>query len=112
MNTNGRIPTDREHYMVTLVVFTIILYFGATLTALGRIFAVIGGFTTTALGLLLPGMVYLNISFTRSRKMPPLLASSHSYSSSSSPTILLLGAVTLVLISFPIMYFSIISVFV
>jgi hypothetical protein len=42
--------TDKQHYSVTFGVFAIILYFGVTLTSLGKVFSVIGGFSTTILG--------------------------------------------------------------
>lgn len=54
LNTQGKIPTTMQHYFTTLVTFAIIIYLGATLTALGKVYAVIGGFSTTALGKLSP----------------------------------------------------------
>jgi hypothetical protein len=36
--------------MVTLGIFAVVLYFSATLTSLGKVFNVIGGFSTTVLG--------------------------------------------------------------
>ncbi|KAI7856727.1 transmembrane amino acid transporter protein-domain-containing protein [Circinella umbellata] len=57
-NVNGRIPTNTEHYVTTIVIFATVLSLGATITELGKVFAVIGGFSTTALGLLLPGAAY------------------------------------------------------
>ncbi|KAI9271930.1 transmembrane amino acid transporter protein-domain-containing protein [Phascolomyces articulosus] len=49
-NIDGRIPTNTEHYATTAVIFAIVLLLGATVTELGKVFAVIGGFSTTALG--------------------------------------------------------------
>lgn len=43
-------PTNRQHYSVTIGVFAVILSIGATLTSLGKVFDVIGGFSTTILG--------------------------------------------------------------
>lgn len=43
-------PTKKQHYTVTVGVFLVVLYFGATLTSLGKVFDVIGGFSTTVLG--------------------------------------------------------------
>ncbi|KAG1088606.1 hypothetical protein G6F42_020221 [Rhizopus arrhizus] len=44
-------PTKKQHYTVTVGVFLVVLYFGATLTSLGKVFDVIGGFSTTVLGM-------------------------------------------------------------
>ncbi|KAL7324046.1 hypothetical protein PS15p_210617 [Mucor circinelloides] len=52
-------PTKKQHYTVTVGVFLVVLYFGATLTSLGKVFDVIGGFSTTVLGFLLPGCAYI-----------------------------------------------------
>ena len=49
-NVNGRIPTNTEHYVTTVVIFATVLLLGATITELGKVFALIGGFSTTALG--------------------------------------------------------------
>lgn len=43
-------PTNKQHYTVTIGVFALILSVGATLTSLGKVFDVIGGFSTTILG--------------------------------------------------------------
>ncbi|KAI8078081.1 transmembrane amino acid transporter protein-domain-containing protein [Gilbertella persicaria] len=51
--------TDKQHFIVTIVVFSIILYFGATLVSLGKIFSLIGGFSTTILGFFLPGLAFM-----------------------------------------------------
>lgn len=45
-------PTKKQHYTVTVGVFLVVLYFGSTLTSLGKVFDVIGGFSTTVLGML------------------------------------------------------------
>lgn len=42
--------TNKQHYFSTFGVFLLILYFGATLTSLGKIFDLIGGFSTIVLG--------------------------------------------------------------
>ncbi|KAI7883650.1 hypothetical protein K492DRAFT_184850 [Lichtheimia hyalospora FSU 10163] len=49
-NTEGRLPTTKQHYIVTLSMFCIVLCLGATLTELGTVFAIIGGVSTTAIG--------------------------------------------------------------
>jgi hypothetical protein len=43
-------PTNKQHYSITVGVFVVILSIGATVTSLGKIFDVIGGFSTTILG--------------------------------------------------------------
>jgi hypothetical protein len=50
MNVSNSDITNRQHYTVTFGVFAVILYFGVTLTSLGKVFSVIGGFSTTILG--------------------------------------------------------------
>lgn len=45
-----RVTTDIEHLAITLLLFVPILYFGATLTSLGSVFDIIGGFSTMVLG--------------------------------------------------------------
>lgn len=52
-NVDDRTPTDTEHVVVTGLLFIPILYFGATLTSLGSVFDIIGGFSTMVLGKLL-----------------------------------------------------------
>lgn len=50
-NTEGRLPTRKQHCIVTLSMFCIVLCLGATLTELGTVFAIIGGVSTTAIGI-------------------------------------------------------------
>lgn len=50
MNIKDSDITNRQHYSVTFGVFVVVLYFGVTLTSLGKVFSVIGGFSTTILG--------------------------------------------------------------
>ncbi|KAI9489588.1 transmembrane amino acid transporter protein-domain-containing protein [Zychaea mexicana] len=133
-NTDGRIPTNKEHYGTTAAVFTIVLSLGATLTELGKVFAVIGGFSTTALGLLLPGAAYAAL-FLPELIMPdkngnhdesiavtttPIVESSHDHNSCSkfagavqypvsASWALMISSFILILVSFPIMYFAILE---
>ncbi|KAI9256057.1 transmembrane amino acid transporter protein-domain-containing protein [Helicostylum pulchrum] len=57
INTHN--STNKQHYTVSIGVFALILWVGATITSLGKVFNVIGGFSTTILGFLLPGCAYL-----------------------------------------------------
>ncbi|CDS06402.1 hypothetical protein LRAMOSA08930 [Lichtheimia ramosa] len=106
-NTEGRLPTRKQHCIVTLSMFCIVLCLGATLTELGTVFAIIGGVSTTAIGFLLPGAAYMRIF------LPELLCG-ESFKSKADQNVvgswpLMLGAFTLVIISMPIMYFAILD---
>ncbi|KAI9323330.1 transmembrane amino acid transporter protein-domain-containing protein [Dichotomocladium elegans] len=106
-NTEGRIPSNKQHYFVTLLVFGIVLYLGATLTELGQVFGIVGGFSTTAIGLLLPAAAYISIFF------PELVSRSKSMDDPSvvkGSWMLMSCAIFLVIISGPIMYFAIADV--
>lgn len=50
MTKHGRIPSDVEHYSSTLIVYAVVIYYGATIQQLGKVFTVLGGFSTTAIG--------------------------------------------------------------
>ncbi|KAI8381437.1 transmembrane amino acid transporter protein-domain-containing protein [Radiomyces spectabilis] len=112
LNENGRITTNKEHVLVTIGVFILILCFGATLTSLGKVFDVVGGFSTIALGFLLPGAAYIRIFlphliYGEATKLPLL---EPSQGNGLQPTWgLMVIAFSLVCISFPIMYFAIVD---
>lgn len=126
-NTEGRLPTRKQHCIVTFSMFCIVLCLGATLTELGTVFAVIGGVSTTAIGIvyisnlqcvlkpliscnsgfLLPGAAYMRIF------LPELLCGESFKSKADQDVVgswpLMLGAFALVIISMPIMYFAILD---
>ncbi|CAO3596331.1 unnamed protein product [Absidia cylindrospora] len=106
-NVDDRIPTDTEHVVVTGLLFVPILYFGATLTSLGSVFDIIGGFSTMVLGFLLPGAVFMRLFIaSRVSERIPLLQSKVAEDLTWKQFIL---ALTLVLVSFPIIYFTLID---
>ncbi|KAI8141726.1 transmembrane amino acid transporter protein-domain-containing protein [Fennellomyces sp. T-0311] len=116
-NTHGRIPSNKEHYGTTGVVFVVVLYLGATLTALGKVFAVIGGFTTTALGLLLPGAAYMALFLPelimRDSQATDVAACAQPHQkvvagyAVSGSWLLVCCSCMLVFVSIPIMYFAV-----
>ncbi|KAI8342633.1 transmembrane amino acid transporter protein-domain-containing protein [Chlamydoabsidia padenii] len=109
-NTNGRITTDKEHFMVTCLLFIPILYFGATLTSLGSVFDIIGGFSTMVLGFLLPGAVFIHL-FIVSRmnhEEEHLSLLPTKFSENLTWTQLILATI-LVIVSFPIIYFTLVD---
>ncbi|KAI7893089.1 transmembrane amino acid transporter protein-domain-containing protein [Mucor mucedo] len=89
-------PTNKQHYTVTIGVFALILSIGATLTSLGKVFDVIGGFSTTILGFLLPGCAYLY-----------LFSSDLMFTKGEGSWKLLVISVISILIALPVMYFSV-----
>ncbi|RUS16905.1 hypothetical protein BC937DRAFT_90665 [Endogone sp. FLAS-F59071] len=59
--TATRSPTTLQHYAVTFVLFFVTLAFGATLTRLGKVYQVVGGFASTYLAYIFPGLAYLGV---------------------------------------------------
>jgi hypothetical protein len=110
ISTHG--ATNKQHYLITFGVFTIILYAGCTLDSLGKVYDVLGGFSTiilgttqlkvlhhytydacVSLGFLLPGLAYLTLfRFDESR-------------------MLYITSILAVIMSIPIIYFSLKNVF-
>ncbi|KAI8093104.1 transmembrane amino acid transporter protein-domain-containing protein [Halteromyces radiatus] len=106
-NADGRIPSDNEHILITCLIFSPILYFGATLTSLGSVFDIIGGFSTMVLGFLLPGVVFMPLFITsRDKERNPLLFNNTLKMLTWHQFIL---SITLVLVSLPIIYITLID---
>ncbi|CAO3625281.1 unnamed protein product [Cunninghamella echinulata] len=105
-NTNGRIASDKEHRIITFLLFIPTLYFGATLTSLGSVVDIIGGFSTMILGFFLPGIVFIRLFIkSNDEERKPLL---------ENKLILLdwshfIIACGLVIVSIPIIYVTIID---
>ncbi|CEG73716.1 hypothetical protein RMATCC62417_09045 [Rhizopus microsporus] len=91
ISTHG--ATNKQHYLITFGVLAIILYAGCTLDSLGKVYDVLGGFSTIILGFLLPGLAYLTLfRFDESR-------------------MLYITSILAVIMSIPIIYFSLKNVF-
>ncbi|ORZ01283.1 transmembrane amino acid transporter protein-domain-containing protein [Syncephalastrum racemosum] len=118
LNTHGKIPSTLQHYLTTLVAFAVILYLGATLTALGKVYAVIGGFSTTALGILLPGAAYISCFWLDLIGKSKLTGDSQAtlLGEEQVPVkgswCLMMVASILVVVSFPVMYYAIMDAFI
>ncbi|KAI9493792.1 transmembrane amino acid transporter protein-domain-containing protein [Zychaea mexicana] len=59
LETADRHPSKLEHFVVTVVVFGTLLYFGITVQSLGKVYALVGGFAATTLAYIIPGAAYL-----------------------------------------------------
>ncbi|KAI8638221.1 transmembrane amino acid transporter protein-domain-containing protein [Parasitella parasitica] len=92
-------PTKKQHYTATVGVFLVVLYFGATLTSLGKVFDVIGGFSTTVLGFMLPGFAYIYL-FSGD------LFSAHNTNKYASWKLFFISIICIV-IAIPVMFFSV-----
>ncbi|KAI8388455.1 transmembrane amino acid transporter protein-domain-containing protein [Radiomyces spectabilis] len=52
-------PTTFQHYIVTIVLFVILLITGVTVKSLGKVYALVGGVSATTLAFILPACAYL-----------------------------------------------------
>jgi hypothetical protein len=126
-------PTNKQHYGVTIAVFAVILSIGATLTSLGRVFDVIGGFSSTVLGkyyttgqyeiyyllnyyllvFLIPGCAYIYLfsfdlfsSLTTNKKTQSLLVEQEEEKIKASWKLYILSVIS-VIVAIPVIYFSV-----
>lgn len=57
--TAERHPTRIQHYVVTVILFAALTYIGITVRSLGKVYALIGGFSATSLAYIFPAGAYL-----------------------------------------------------
>ncbi|ORY94548.1 transmembrane amino acid transporter protein-domain-containing protein [Syncephalastrum racemosum] len=57
--TAERHPTRIQHYVVTVILFAVLTYIGITVRSLGKVYALIGGFSATSLAYIFPAGAYL-----------------------------------------------------
>ncbi|KAI9490783.1 transmembrane amino acid transporter protein-domain-containing protein [Zychaea mexicana] len=74
-------PTQVQHYIVTVVVFVILMATGITVNSLGKVYSLAGGFAATTLSNILPAAAHL---VTRYRRRQPAAAAS---AADCSPTL-------------------------
>ncbi|KAJ2961687.1 hypothetical protein NQZ79_g3046 [Umbelopsis isabellina] len=66
-DTPDRQPTKLQHYTVTIVLFLGMLYLGATVQSLGKVYAFVGGLASSFIAYIIPGISYLAV-FKRTPK--------------------------------------------
>lgn len=66
-DTPDRQPNRLQHYTVTVALFIGMLYIGATVQSLGKVYAFVGGLASSFIAYIVPGITYLSI-FKRSPK--------------------------------------------
>lgn len=62
-------PTNTQHYVVTVAVFSIILGLAIAVRSLGTVYALVGGFSATTLAYIIPACAYLVTRRTYTAKM-------------------------------------------
>lgn len=60
-DTPDRQPTKSQHYIVTIALFIGMLYIGATVQSLGKVYAFVGGLASSFIAYIIPGVTYLSI---------------------------------------------------
>ncbi|KAI8581322.1 hypothetical protein K450DRAFT_232495 [Umbelopsis ramanniana AG] len=71
-DTPDRQPTKVQHYTVTVALFIGMLYIGATVQSLGKVYAFVGGLASSFIAYIIPGITYLSIF----KRAPQLTAQS------------------------------------
>lgn len=67
-DTPDRQPTKAQHYTVTVALFLGMLYIGATVQSLGKVYAFVGGLASSFIAYIIPGITYLSI-FKRTHQL-------------------------------------------
>jgi amino acid permease len=67
-DTADRQPTKAQHYIVTVALFAGMLYIGATVQSLGKVYAFVGGLASSFIAYIIPGITYISV-FKRSPKV-------------------------------------------
>lgn len=57
--TATRQPNQTQHYAVTVLLFGLIMIIGISVRSLGKVYALVGGFSATTLAYILPAAAYL-----------------------------------------------------
>ena len=60
-------PNQIQHYVVTVIVFVILMTIGIVVDSLGKVYALAGGFAATTISNILPAMAHLVTRFWRRR---------------------------------------------
>ncbi|KAH8554778.1 transmembrane amino acid transporter protein-domain-containing protein [Umbelopsis sp. PMI_123] len=67
-DTPDRQPSKIQHYTVTIALFAGLLYVGATVQSLGKVYAFVGGLASSFIAYIIPGITYISI-FKRSPQL-------------------------------------------